>query len=100
MWIVEFNLNLNARNCFCSLLVVMVVYTSNNYQILRDEEGKKLGLKANEKNSGSKDNDVKMTDAEVIFCLSSTCKLLNPFVSAAFLTSVCVLHIGIIQWKR
>uniref|UniRef100_A0A2C9W2G8 Ubiquitin carboxyl-terminal hydrolase n=1 Tax=Manihot esculenta TaxID=3983 RepID=A0A2C9W2G8_MANES len=33
-------------------------------QILRDEEGKKLGLKANEKNSGSKDNDVKMTDAE------------------------------------
>ncbi|GLU14371.1 hypothetical protein SLE2022_309470 [Rubroshorea leprosula] len=33
-------------------------------QILRDEEGKKLGLKTNEKSSGSKDNDVKMTDAE------------------------------------
>ncbi|OMO66356.1 Ubiquitin [Corchorus olitorius] len=33
-------------------------------QILRDEEGKKLGLKANEKSSGAKDNDVKMTDAE------------------------------------
>lgn len=33
-------------------------------QILRDEEGKKLGLKAKEKSSGSKDNNVKMTDAE------------------------------------
>ncbi|EOY27059.1 Ubiquitin-specific protease 6 [Theobroma cacao] len=33
-------------------------------QILRDEEGKKLGLKANEKSSGTKDDDVKMTDAE------------------------------------
>ncbi|EEF28259.1 Ubiquitin carboxyl-terminal hydrolase, putative [Ricinus communis] len=33
-------------------------------QILRDEEGRKLGLKVNEKSSGSKDNDVKMTDAE------------------------------------
>ncbi|KAF2301982.1 hypothetical protein GH714_031132 [Hevea brasiliensis] len=33
-------------------------------QILRDAEGKKLGLKANEKSSGSKDNDIKMTDAE------------------------------------
>uniref|UniRef100_A0A2N9HSF5 Ubiquitin carboxyl-terminal hydrolase n=1 Tax=Fagus sylvatica TaxID=28930 RepID=A0A2N9HSF5_FAGSY len=33
-------------------------------QILRDEEGKKLGLKASEKSSGSKDNDVKMSDAE------------------------------------
>ncbi|OAY36537.1 ubiquitin carboxyl-terminal hydrolase 6 [Manihot esculenta] len=33
-------------------------------QSLRDEEGKKLGLKANEKSSCSKDNDVKMTNAE------------------------------------
>ncbi|XVF25101.1 hypothetical protein REPUB_Repub13aG0184900 [Reevesia pubescens] len=33
-------------------------------QILRDEEGKKLGLKTKEKSSGSKDDDVKMTDAE------------------------------------
>ncbi|KAK8618777.1 hypothetical protein V6N13_132757 [Hibiscus sabdariffa] len=33
-------------------------------QVLRDEEGKKLGLKANEKSSSSKDGDVKMTDAE------------------------------------
>ncbi|KAI9160143.1 hypothetical protein LWI28_005513 [Acer negundo] len=31
---------------------------------LRDEEGKKLGLKTSEKSSSSKDNDVKMTDAE------------------------------------
>lgn len=34
-------------------------------QILRNEEGKKLGLKVNEKSSVSKENDVKMTDAEV-----------------------------------
>ncbi|XWS12047.1 hypothetical protein CRYUN_Cryun37aG0057100 [Craigia yunnanensis] len=34
-------------------------------QILRDEEGKKLGLKANEKSSGSKDDDVKMTDVKM-----------------------------------
>ncbi|GER46951.1 ubiquitin carboxyl-terminal hydrolase [Striga asiatica] len=33
-------------------------------RILRDEEGKKLGLKPNEKGSTSTDNDVKMTDAE------------------------------------
>lgn len=33
-------------------------------QILRDEEGKKLGLKPSDKSSGSKDNDVKMIDAE------------------------------------
>ncbi|KAL4309762.1 hypothetical protein GQ457_01G019290 [Hibiscus cannabinus] len=33
-------------------------------QILRDEEGKKLGLKASEKSSNTKDDDVKMTDAE------------------------------------
>ncbi|XP_050234120.1 ubiquitin carboxyl-terminal hydrolase 7 [Mercurialis annua] len=33
-------------------------------QILRDEEGKKVGLKAKEKTSIPKDNDVKMTDAE------------------------------------
>ncbi|XP_057472826.1 ubiquitin carboxyl-terminal hydrolase 7-like [Actinidia eriantha] len=33
-------------------------------RILRDEEGKKLGLKTNEKSSGSVDKDVKMTDAE------------------------------------
>ncbi|KAM4100636.1 hypothetical protein ACB094_05G082200 [Castanea mollissima] len=33
-------------------------------KILRDEEGKKLGLKASEKSSGSKDHDVKMSDAE------------------------------------
>ncbi|PQM34854.1 ubiquitin carboxyl-terminal hydrolase 6 isoform X2 [Prunus yedoensis var. nudiflora] len=31
---------------------------------LRDEEGKKLGLKSNEKSSGSKDNDIKMSDVE------------------------------------
>ncbi|BFG24313.1 hypothetical protein CerSpe_105860 [Prunus speciosa] len=33
-------------------------------QTLRDEEGKKLGLKSNEKSSGSKDNDIKMSDVE------------------------------------
>ncbi|XVF74443.1 hypothetical protein PTKIN_Ptkin13bG0110800 [Pterospermum kingtungense] len=33
-------------------------------QNLRDEEGKKLGLKADEKSSAPKDGDVKMTDAE------------------------------------
>lgn len=33
---------------------------------MRDEEGKKLGLKPSEKSSGSKDNDVKMSDVEVI----------------------------------
>ncbi|KAJ4850039.1 deubiquitinating enzyme [Turnera subulata] len=33
-------------------------------RILREEEGKKLGLKAKENISGSKDNDVKMSDAE------------------------------------
>uniref|UniRef100_A0A6N2MPK4 Ubiquitin carboxyl-terminal hydrolase n=1 Tax=Salix viminalis TaxID=40686 RepID=A0A6N2MPK4_SALVM len=33
-------------------------------KILRDEEGKKAGLKAKEKTSVSKDNDVKMTDVE------------------------------------
>ncbi|KAJ8774101.1 hypothetical protein K2173_009532 [Erythroxylum novogranatense] len=33
-------------------------------QMLRDEEGEKLGLKANEKNSGFKLDDFKMTDAE------------------------------------
>ncbi|KAF5179399.1 Ubiquitin carboxyl-terminal hydrolase [Thalictrum thalictroides] len=33
-------------------------------QILREEEGKKLGLKPSDKSSGSKDTDVKMTDAE------------------------------------
>lgn len=38
-----------------------------NSQKLRDEEGKKLGLKkGGEKSSNSKDNDVKMTEAEVI----------------------------------
>jgi len=34
-------------------------------QFLRDEEGKKLGLKVNEKSSVPKENDVKMSDAEV-----------------------------------
>lgn len=34
-------------------------------QILRNEEGKKLGLKVNEKSSVQKENDVKMSDAEV-----------------------------------
>ncbi|KAE8690461.1 F-box/LRR-repeat protein [Hibiscus syriacus] len=33
-------------------------------QILRDDEGKKLGLKANEKSSSSKDDDVKMIYAK------------------------------------
>ena len=33
-------------------------------QILRNEEGKKLGLKVNEKSSVQKENDVKMSDAE------------------------------------
>ncbi|XP_022889503.1 ubiquitin carboxyl-terminal hydrolase 6-like [Olea europaea var. sylvestris] len=33
-------------------------------RILRDEEGKKLGLKTSDKNSGSTDNDVKMAEAE------------------------------------
>ncbi|XP_011072477.1 ubiquitin carboxyl-terminal hydrolase 6 [Sesamum indicum] len=33
-------------------------------RLLRDEEGKKLGLKTNEGSSSSTDNDVKMTDAE------------------------------------
>lgn len=34
-------------------------------QILRNEEGKKLGLKVNEKSSVQKESDVKMSDAEV-----------------------------------
>ncbi|KAI8529639.1 hypothetical protein RHMOL_Rhmol12G0240500 [Rhododendron molle] len=34
-------------------------------KILRDEEGKKLGLKTNEKSTSSVDKDVKMNDAEV-----------------------------------
>ncbi|KAL0319351.1 UNVERIFIED_CONTAM: Ubiquitin carboxyl-terminal hydrolase 6 [Sesamum angustifolium] len=34
-------------------------------RLLRDEEGKKLGLKTNESSSSSTDNDVKMTDAEI-----------------------------------
>lgn len=42
------------------------------FQKLRDEEGKKLGLKPSEKSSSSKDNDTKMTDAEVIGKLSHT----------------------------
>ncbi|KAG8380064.1 hypothetical protein BUALT_Bualt07G0154600 [Buddleja alternifolia] len=33
-------------------------------RLLRDEEGKKFGLKTNEKSSTSTDNDVKMADAE------------------------------------
>ncbi|KAJ1420278.1 Ubiquitin specific protease, conserved site [Sesbania bispinosa] len=33
-------------------------------QILRNEEGKRLGLKVNEKSSVHKENDVKMSDAE------------------------------------
>ncbi|KAB1218450.1 Ubiquitin carboxyl-terminal hydrolase 6 [Morella rubra] len=33
-------------------------------QTLRDEEGKKLGLNASKDSAGSKDNDVKMSDAE------------------------------------
>ncbi|RDX80843.1 Ubiquitin carboxyl-terminal hydrolase 6, partial [Mucuna pruriens] len=33
-------------------------------QILRNEEGKRLGLKVNEKSSVQKENDVKMSDAE------------------------------------
>ncbi|KAL1147639.1 hypothetical protein V6Z11_A10G068800 [Gossypium hirsutum] len=40
------------------------VYDLCPRQLLRDDEGKKLGSKANEKSSGSKDGDVKMTDAE------------------------------------
>lgn len=39
------------------------------YQILRDEEGKKLGLKPSKKSS-DKDNDVKMVDAEVFSYLA------------------------------
>lgn len=35
-------------------------------QMLRDEEGKKLGLKVKEKTSVQKENDVKMSDAEVM----------------------------------
>lgn len=38
------------------------------FQKLRDEEGKKLGLQTSAK-SGSKDSDVKMTDAEVQYLL-------------------------------
>lgn len=34
-------------------------------QILRNEEGKKLGLKVKEKSAVHKENDVKMSDAEV-----------------------------------
>ncbi|PPR84429.1 hypothetical protein GOBAR_AA36283 [Gossypium barbadense] len=37
---------------------------ANDWKLLRDDEGKKLGSKANEKSSGSKDGEVKMTDAE------------------------------------
>lgn len=97
---VEFLLNLNA-DIVCVLWCDHGCLTSNNYQSLRDEEGKKLGLKANEKSSCSKDNDVKMTNAEVSCSLSDTLmyKYLKPFVSATHLTFVNVLHIGIIQWK-
>jgi hypothetical protein len=42
----------------------MYLHWACNFQILRDEEGKKLGLKPSEKTSGS-DNDVKMVDVEV-----------------------------------
>ncbi|CAI9767158.1 unnamed protein product [Fraxinus pennsylvanica] len=34
------------------------------FKILRDEEGRKLGLKNSDKNSGSTDNDVKMAEVE------------------------------------
>lgn len=51
-------------------LMVMILLNS---QKLRDEEGKKLGLKAGEKSSTSKDNDVKMTEAEVIGWFNCTC---------------------------
>lgn len=34
-------------------------------QVLRNDEGKKFGLKVNEKSSVRKENDVKMSDAEV-----------------------------------
>lgn len=42
----------------------------SNFKILRDEEGRKLGLKIDQKSSGS-DNDVKMTDIGV--------SIRNPF---------------------
>lgn len=50
----------------CVLFFLMlIVHLLLEHQRLRDEEGKKLGLKAAEKSSTSKDNDVKMSDAEV-----------------------------------
>lgn len=44
---------------------MLIVHLLFEDQLLRDEEGKKLGLKATKKSSTSKENDVKMSDAEV-----------------------------------
>lgn len=46
---------------------------------LRDEEGKKLGLKASGKGSASKDNDVKMSEAEVTNYIT---QLTKPYTTA------------------
>ncbi|XLR00636.1 hypothetical protein S83_066834, partial [Arachis hypogaea] len=40
------------------------LYTCVVSQLLRDEEGKNLGLKGSEKSSVQKDNNEKMADAE------------------------------------
>lgn len=45
-----------------------LVYKLPNFKILRDEEGKKLGLKTSDRISGPTDNDVKMAEAEVEVC--------------------------------
>ncbi|KAG5137119.1 hypothetical protein JHK82_021850 [Glycine max] len=48
-------------------------------QILRNEEGKKLGLKVNEKSSVQKESDVKMSDAE----LNLVFRFTLPFIPKA-----------------
>lgn len=54
----------SSNQCLSSIVVLIFNFHLQK-QILRDEEGKKLGLKASGKGSTSKDTDVKMSEAEV-----------------------------------
>lgn len=73
----SFNL-LRCWSCSCNI--------SWNCQILRDEEGKKLGLGAAQK-SVSKENDVKMSDSEVCITCVYACILVR--------TSECIKSFSI-----
>lgn len=53
------------RCLLCKMCGLIFSFWILYLQILRNEEGKKLGLKVNEKSSVQKENDVKMSDAEV-----------------------------------